>query len=106
MAPFGWKCGRPSNPLVPVEPLIVPVVITQWKLCPHSLYEAPMGNVRICLVLALAACGSNSSNKPDAPVVVHDSAVPDSKGFLDAATPDAPPDASPLDFTCLWQPLP
>ncbi len=61
-----------------------------------------MGNVRTCLFIVLAACGSNSS-KPDA-LVVHD-APADSKVFMDAPPP--PPDAPAMyDFSCFGQSAP
>jgi hypothetical protein len=55
-----------------------------------------MGKLAVCLFVALAACGSSKSNKPDAKIVLIDSA-PDSKVFQ-----DAPPDAAPtFNLACL-----
>ena len=70
--------------------------------------------MRKLLVVAIAACGSNSNGTkpPDAALIdgksvdakATDAAV-DAKVFLDAAI-DAPPDASQFDFSCFGQPLP
>ena len=59
-----------------------------------------VGTTALTAVGTFVACGSDKAKTPDAPVHVID-AVPDSPKPV-----DAPPDASPYDFTCYGGTLP
>src|ERR1700689_1537858 len=63
--------------------------------------NTPMGNLRVCFVVALAttACGGGSAKSPDAAVKLIDAEPGDSKGFMDAPPPM-------FDFSCMGNTAP